>query len=76
MIRRKGVSMARRARQVSGNVSDSGSDEFLMMDSIENCRRRRALPPDAGTRGFFDKMVSARKYREIVFLTSGAVRPR
>ncbi|MCG3176297.1 MAG: hypothetical protein MOGMAGMI_01243 [Candidatus Omnitrophica bacterium] len=68
--------MARRTRQGSGSASDGGSDGFLMMDSIENCRRRRALPPESGTKGFFDRMVSAQRYREMVFYTRCAERSR
>ncbi|HTL70988.1 MAG TPA: hypothetical protein VL404_06830 [Candidatus Eisenbacteria bacterium] len=50
-------------------------------ESIENHKRRRALPPfsgalDPGSRLFFDRILSVRKIREFIFITNAKARTR
>lgn len=48
--------------------------------SVENDKRRQALTPflpfDAGSRSFFDRVLSVRKFREPVFVTDAKDKSR
>jgi hypothetical protein len=49
-------------------------------DSVENFKRRRALPPfstlDAGARLFFERILAVKKDRELVFFTKASAKSR
>ncbi len=50
------------------------------LDSVENDKRRNALPPfsglDGDSRVFFDRLLSVKKIREFVFITKAKARTR
>ena len=44
--------------------------------SVENFKRRRALPAMPGSAKFFDRILSVRKIQELVFITKTAAKNR
>ena len=55
------------------------SRAFHTGHSIENFKRRRALPPLPGMDGenkFFDRILSVRKIQELVFITKTVAKNR
>ena len=57
-------------------------DEYstLQMDSVENIKRRHALPQWPGRpesyRVYFDRLLNVRKVREFVFITKAGMKTR
>ena len=45
-------------------------------NSIENFKRRRALPAMPGDSKFFERILSVRKIQELVFITKTAAKNR
>ena len=53
---------------------------MIQTDSIENFKRRRALPPCFDRTGdyrvYFDRLLNVRKARELVFITKAGMKAR
>lgn|GEM_PF-6789782 len=57
----------------------TGESEFASCCmNVENFKRRQALPlrPDRSDARFFDRILSVRRLRELVFITKAAARDR
>ncbi len=62
--------------------SKTGEDSvsYYGGDSVENFKRRRSLPPlstlDGGSKLFFERILTVKKIRELIFITKASAKSR